>query len=96
MVSHHHPCALRTFNPLPILKMTANERKGFLLVKGYSLKALADELDVSAALISQVVNERQRSLRVERRIAEILGRDLVDVFPQRAGAAEKLVGAGAL
>lgn len=55
---------------------------------GYGgVTAIADQLDVTVAHVSQVMHGKRRSPRVERAIARKLGRKVRDVFPVVQSAA---------
>ena len=51
--------------------MHPEQIKATMRAKGISLAALADELDVTASVVSQVVSGRSVSARIQSRIAEI-------------------------
>lgn len=56
--------------------------KAHLKMKGYTIAAVARELGITGPAISRVL-WGARSRRVEKRVAEIIGLDLAEVFPYR-------------
>lgn len=57
--------------------------KAELHVKGWSQVRLAKHLGVCKQTVSGVVSNNRRSRRVEQAIADILGRTVEEVFPDR-------------
>ncbi len=54
----------------------------YYLVQNFTSPAnLAREADVSRAAVSSVIHGRTRSVRIERMIADICGRTLLELFP---------------
>ena len=50
--------------------------------KGITQKSIADEMEVSEMMISLVVNKKHVSDRIMKKIAEKLGKDHREVFPE--------------
>lgn len=57
------------------------QRKAALILHGVRQADIARSLGVTATHVSDVVHGRRRSPRVERAIAEALGRSPEDLFP---------------
>lgn len=66
--------------------MTHRERKAAMMLRGLTQQTVAESLGVSRAMVGMVLTNKARSrgLRVERYIAEQLGRTLDDAFPEIA------------
>lgn len=64
--------------------MRMEYRKAALRDKGYTAAKLADEIGVGRSAVSQVLNERSTSRRIQQRTAEIIGLDFDAVWPERA------------
>lgn len=62
-----------TVNPLHI--------RAELLKRGYTLRAIADELDLSDRTIGNVIRGYGKSRRVARHIARLLGRPVSKLWP---------------
>lgn len=67
----------------PPSSMRHAEIRDGLRAAGSSLSALARELGVAGPTVTIVSQGHRRSRRIERAIAERLGRDVRDVFPDR-------------
>ncbi|MBP6897385.1 MAG: helix-turn-helix domain-containing protein [Pseudacidovorax sp.] len=63
--------------------MHPEEIKAALRMKGYTLAALADDLGMSRSVVSHVVAGRAQSARVAQRIAQILGKPVVAIWPPK-------------
>lgn len=63
--------------------MHVEDIKGGLRKRGYTLKRIAEEMEVSLSHVSKVLRVGHRSERIERRIADILDRPVERVFPNR-------------
>ena len=66
------------------MPMTANDRKAELVRRGITMTRIAKELGVTVQHVSSVVGGRNRSPRVERAVAEAIGRPTERVFPSAA------------
>lgn len=66
------------------MALSPQERKGLLLMVGYTVRRLGRELGVSHTLVSFVVNDKHRNERIEKEVARLIGRPMVDVFPPKA------------
>ena len=56
--------------------MHPEEIKAALRIKGVTLTALAQEMELSRSMVTQVIYGYARSNRVEERIAQILGKSV--------------------
>lgn len=54
-----------------------------LACRNYSLAKIALEAQVSQAVVSNTINGRATSFRVAKKICEVLGEELSDLFPGR-------------
>jgi len=61
--------------------MHPEEIKAALRMRGVTPAALADELGVAAASMSQVISGRAVSARIRGRIAEIIGKPVGSIWP---------------
>lgn len=66
------------------MPMTPVEIKVELLRKGVTLAAIARDLDVTGAHVSQVVSGKRRSPSVEQAVAKAIDRPVTKVFPSIA------------
>lgn len=71
------------------MALTPDERKGLLRMKGLTMADVARDIGVTRAMVVQVCNDKWRSTRVERGVAEALGLPEVVVFAPRSGAVAK-------
>ncbi|MBE9103393.1 helix-turn-helix domain-containing protein [filamentous cyanobacterium LEGE 07170] len=55
-----------------------------------SLKALGDSLGVTPSMMSKILSRDTTSARVERAIADAIGKPLWEVFPDRYGKPEPM------
>ena len=62
--------------------MSPHEIKAKLAIKGFTLKKIADEFDVSAVAVHYVVFNRRRSRRIERRIIAVTGLSGHKLWPE--------------
>jgi predicted transcriptional regulator len=62
--------------------MDKNKIKAMLIERGIKHKDIAERLGVTRACVSLIVNGHQNSKRVRRAIAEALGVELADLWPQ--------------
>mgnify|MGYP003590910178 CR=1 FL=1 len=60
--------------------MHPEQIKAAMRMKGVSPTALADELDVAIASVSQVISGRAVSARIRKRIAEITGHSVEELW----------------
>jgi transcriptional regulator with XRE-family HTH domain len=74
---------LSFLKPFKIMALSAAERKAAMIIRGLSQRDLAEALGVSRSLIGMVITGRHRNDRVERYIAQQLGRPVEEVFPAR-------------
>ncbi|VVE67831.1 hypothetical protein PAN31117_02780 [Pandoraea anapnoica] len=56
-------------------------RKAALRDKGYTAARLADEMGVGRSMVTQVLNEKATSHRIQVRAAEIIGKSFEEVWP---------------
>lgn len=63
--------------------MHPEEIKAAMRMNGVTAARLSEELDLSPATISQVVNGRATSRRIQERIAEIIRKPREEVFPPK-------------
>lgn len=63
------------------MALSPRERKAELVLKGIKQADIARRLGVAPTHVSDVVYGRRRSVRVEKAIAEALGRPAPEVFP---------------
>lgn len=63
--------------------MHPEEIKAALRIKGVTLAALADTLQVSRSMVSHVINGNAKSDRIAQRIAQILGKPAATIWPAR-------------
>lgn len=63
--------------------MHAEQIKASIRMAGTTPAILADELGVARATMSQVIHGRSRSARIERRIAEVVGRPASQIWTDR-------------
>ena len=63
--------------------MTAREIRAILALKGISQSQIANQLGVSDAMISQVIDGKRSSQRVQHAIARAIGKPVHQVFTQR-------------
>ena len=66
------------------------QRKAALALKGVKQADIARLLGVAPTHVSDVIYGRRRSVRVERAIAEALGRQVEELFPISISGAEAL------
>lgn len=60
--------------------MTASEVRAMLMLKGVSQSQIADQLGVSDAMISQVIDGKRSSERVQHAIAQAIEKPVHQVF----------------
>jgi putative transcriptional regulator len=60
--------------------------KAHLRIGGTTPAALATELGVSPMTVSQVIHGNGSSRRIAERIAQVLGKSVAEIWPQRYGA----------
>lgn len=63
--------------------MHPEEIKAALRMKGVTLAALADEMDLSRSMVTHVIHGHSRSRRVMEHIAGIVGRPVERIWPPR-------------
>ncbi|MCH8493940.1 MAG: helix-turn-helix domain-containing protein [Idiomarina sp.] len=63
--------------------MKPNEIKQAIYEKGYDLTMIAEVLGKSPSLVSKVLHNKARSFLVAKGIAQILGQDIRQVFPNQ-------------
>jgi transcriptional regulator with XRE-family HTH domain len=61
--------------------MTSREIRAALILKGITQASIAEELGVSASMISQVIDGKKRSERIQHAIARAIDRPVHQVFP---------------
>lgn len=64
------------------MPLDPRQRKAALVLRGVSQADIARRAGVTATHVSDVLHGRRRSPRVERAIAEALGRAIEDLFPE--------------
>lgn len=57
--------------------------KAAIRMAGTTPAAIADELGLGRSTISHVIHGRGTSMRVQKRIAEIIGKPVSDIWPPR-------------
>jgi len=62
---------------------SATRRQAALRIRGTTLAAIARDIKVSAASVSMVSQGRGRSARIEQAIAERLGMQAPELWPER-------------
>lgn len=62
--------------------MHPEQIKAEMRMKGITPTALADQLRVANATVSQVISGRSVSARVQGRIAEIIGKPVAEIWPK--------------
>ena len=62
--------------------MDAIDIKYHLAKKGYTLKAIADQLGITLSAVSQVILGRDTSRRISQAVADAIGLPLEEVFPK--------------
>jgi hypothetical protein len=75
------------------MAMTALERKVALILAGVKMKEIARQLGVSGVHVSLVVRGLRHSPRVQRAVADAIGKPVHEVFPV-AEPAEPMAMAG--
>ena len=60
--------------------MHPEEIKAALRIKGITLVALAQDLNLSRSMVTQVIHGYARSQRVEERIAKALGKPVASIW----------------
>lgn len=65
------------------MALTAQERKGLLLMTGRTVTSIAAELGYSKGMISLVLNGRYRHAGIEASIARMLARPVDEVWEPR-------------
>ena len=68
------------------MSLDARQRKAALVLRGVSQAEIARKSGVTATHVSDVLYGRRRSQRVERAIAEALGRTVDELFPSQVHA----------
>ncbi|TXI20187.1 MAG: transcriptional regulator [Roseateles sp.] len=63
--------------------MHPEEIKAALRIQGVTLVALADELELSRSMVTQVIHGNARSSRVANRIAELLKKPVDSIWPPK-------------
>jgi lambda repressor-like predicted transcriptional regulator len=77
--------------------MHPEEIKAALRIKGVTLAALAQELNLSRSMVTQVIHGYARSKRVEERIAQILSKSVEAIWKHKPSLRRaKVVAAGAV
>lgn len=66
-------------------------RKIIMLQKGHSLDSLAEHVGHTKQAVSQAIQGRSTSLRIHRKIADVLDVRLVDFWPELYGDIENKV-----
>ena len=61
--------------------MHPEEIKAAIRMKGTTPTAIAEELGVSRSMVSHVINGNAKSARIQERIAQILGKTIVVIWP---------------
>jgi lambda repressor-like predicted transcriptional regulator len=64
-------------------------RKVVMIQKGHTLGTLADHVHHTKQAVSQAIQGRSTSLRIHRKIADVLGVALVDFWPELYGETNK-------
>jgi lambda repressor-like predicted transcriptional regulator len=62
--------------------MHPEEIKAAMRMKGITPTAMADQLGVANATVSQVISGRSVSARIQGRIAEIIGKSVSEIWPK--------------
>ncbi|MBE3574570.1 MAG: helix-turn-helix domain-containing protein [Firmicutes bacterium] len=62
--------------------MTPREIRAQLMLRGIRQQRIAEQLGVRAAAVSQVIDRKARSARIEAAIARAIGRPVHEVFPE--------------
>lgn len=62
--------------------MNPREIRAQLILRGIRQQDIADQLGVRASSVSQVIDRKARSARIERAIARAIGRPVHEVFPK--------------
>jgi lambda repressor-like predicted transcriptional regulator len=69
--------------------MTSQEIKSELILRGISIKNIADQAGVTGAAVTQTINQypysRYKGLRIRGYIAEALGKNIDDIWPPATG-----------
>lgn len=63
--------------------MTPREIRAHLILSGVRQKEIADQLGVSKASVSRVIDGHSRSARIQLAIARAIGRPAHQVFPDK-------------
>lgn len=66
------------------MPMSPLDRKVALLRREKTVTEIANELGVTISHVSQVINGKRRSPRVEHAVAELIGKPVTQVFPSQA------------
>lgn len=74
---------------LPSDGYQATRIKVALMARGYKQTDVAAACGVLPTTVSQVIHGRSRSERIERKIAEVTGHDLAELWPQWHGTDAK-------
>ena len=69
--------------PKRTMPLSALERKAAMVLRGLTQREMAEDLGVSRALVGMVLTGKHRNERIERYIAQQLGRPMADVFESR-------------
>lgn len=64
--------------------MKPNEIRAALLLKNVRPIMIAAELEVSRSAVSSVISGTLKSRRIQKRIAEIIGKELGEIWPMLA------------
>jgi transcriptional regulator with XRE-family HTH domain len=60
--------------------MTPKEIKIALIERDVTMQSIADRMEVDGSHVSQIISGKRRSVRVEKAIANAIGRPVAEVF----------------
>lgn len=63
--------------------MHPEEIKAAMRMKGFTQAVIADELEVAQSSVAQTIAGRIRSSRIQQRIAQIIGREVAEIWPNQ-------------